>query len=432
MTGGAPNLKDDQWHHVTFTYDQNGADPNQYAYFDGVTYSRNTGTSRPFAPSTLVVGHHQSNHLNMDDDQEWIGVIDEVRVWSRLITLAEVEANKNKVLTGDEEGLLAYYRFDDEPSANRAWNDATKQADMIIFSVNRVDGAPGMEYPEDFNPGGGTDTDGSFTDTIRSNPGAAGGVGAAVGLIASTLAMNTLYSRSQNKPIVVGSSFDSAGRGKGTGLSQVGSPITPVEYASPSNAMTQASSRNRSASSGSKGKKSKKKRSNSKTSRSRGASTSSKKSKKSSKKSRGSKDKRLSGRTGGTDGFYKSVVTGGPPTYDENLFEDSARPMSGMTGVTGVSGVSGISLASSTTGGAAAGSSGTIPSEFNVVDDRGTLSPAISSPLMLQSPDEQKANKRLSSGSRASSSGKKSKKRASSSSGASGASGASGGSAMPW
>ena len=40
------------------------------------------------------------------------GLIDEVRIWHRLLTPAEIQEYMNKSLTGQEEGLAAYYRMD--------------------------------------------------------------------------------------------------------------------------------------------------------------------------------------------------------------------------------------------------------------------------------------------------------------------------------
>jgi hypothetical protein len=50
---------------------------------------------------------------NSNDKRYYRGVIDEVRVWNVVRTAAQLDANKNRRLAGNEAGLVAYWRFDD-------------------------------------------------------------------------------------------------------------------------------------------------------------------------------------------------------------------------------------------------------------------------------------------------------------------------------
>ena len=45
--------------------------------------------------------------------QYLVGEMDELRVWEVVRTEEEIKANMNKTLTGDEDWLFAYYRFDE-------------------------------------------------------------------------------------------------------------------------------------------------------------------------------------------------------------------------------------------------------------------------------------------------------------------------------
>ena len=64
-------------------------------------------------PSYLVLGQEQVKPLGgYDPTQGFVGSMDDVRVWSKALTAAEVKANYNVKLTGTETGLLAYYNFD--------------------------------------------------------------------------------------------------------------------------------------------------------------------------------------------------------------------------------------------------------------------------------------------------------------------------------
>lgn len=50
---------------------------------------------------------------NPNDKRYYRGLIDEVRVWNVVRTTAELEANRNRRLAGNEDGLVGYWRFDD-------------------------------------------------------------------------------------------------------------------------------------------------------------------------------------------------------------------------------------------------------------------------------------------------------------------------------
>jgi CubicO group peptidase (beta-lactamase class C family) len=90
------------WHRIVGTYD--GA---QFAlYVDGVraaSVSRSGAISVNSAP--LTFGNRPAL------DRPFDGALDEVRIWSRALTAAELQAN-DRPLTGSEPNLLAYYRID--------------------------------------------------------------------------------------------------------------------------------------------------------------------------------------------------------------------------------------------------------------------------------------------------------------------------------
>ena len=61
----------------------------------------NPGTS-PFK-----IGNHPSLGRNFD------GGIDELRIWNRALSQAEIQSNKDRELTATEAGLVAYYTMND-------------------------------------------------------------------------------------------------------------------------------------------------------------------------------------------------------------------------------------------------------------------------------------------------------------------------------
>ena len=97
------------WHHVAVTYD--GTD--RIMYLDGV----NIGSDQP-------VTHDVPNANNLTigktfDTEYFDGKIDEVRVWNVARTQVDINANMDNELSGNETGLVAYYKLNEgAPDAN--------------------------------------------------------------------------------------------------------------------------------------------------------------------------------------------------------------------------------------------------------------------------------------------------------------------------
>ena len=94
---------------------------NSYAlYQDGVQLvSSNfpSATPRLYGQGfSLTLGKSGTN-------AELQGEVDEFRIWKVARTGAEIAADKNRALRGDEPGLVTYYRFD-EGSGERVWDSA--------------------------------------------------------------------------------------------------------------------------------------------------------------------------------------------------------------------------------------------------------------------------------------------------------------------
>jgi len=83
------------WHHIATTFDGT----NYILYMNGEVVDNNTVTAGDTPAATPV------RYIGTD----LIGKIDEVRMWSVARTQAEIQANMNKTLVGNETGLEAYY-----------------------------------------------------------------------------------------------------------------------------------------------------------------------------------------------------------------------------------------------------------------------------------------------------------------------------------
>ncbi|WP_089354861.1 LamG-like jellyroll fold domain-containing protein [Ekhidna lutea] len=95
-------VTDADWHHIAAVYD--GA--NIGLYLDGDSLTVADPSITPFAG----VGDFRIGQAF--DTEFFQGQIDEVRVWSRDLTQAEIQANLYNTLDGSEPNLMVYYRFD--------------------------------------------------------------------------------------------------------------------------------------------------------------------------------------------------------------------------------------------------------------------------------------------------------------------------------
>lgn len=96
-------LTTNQWQHVAVVRESG----TWKLYVDGVQQTLSNSSTTPNAPSgTFYVGS------NVGGSEAFKGSIDEVRFWSTARTQTQIQASYNS-LAGNESGLAAYYRFDE-------------------------------------------------------------------------------------------------------------------------------------------------------------------------------------------------------------------------------------------------------------------------------------------------------------------------------
>ena len=101
---GTITINDGTWHHVAMTH--NGTTTNLYV--DGVLDVTATKTLST-TPSHFRIGM-RGNSIS----EQFDGNIDEVRLWGKAMSTAEIQAKANCELSGNECGLLAYYSFNNQ------------------------------------------------------------------------------------------------------------------------------------------------------------------------------------------------------------------------------------------------------------------------------------------------------------------------------
>jgi len=92
------------WHHIVVVYEGTTAT----VYSDGV--QRDTVTIAPVRDNNLPLYIGRYGEFNI---HHWNGLIDEVRIYDRALSVEEIRASMHMKLTGDEDGLVAYWDFDE-------------------------------------------------------------------------------------------------------------------------------------------------------------------------------------------------------------------------------------------------------------------------------------------------------------------------------
>jgi uncharacterized protein (TIGR02145 family) len=120
------SYSDQSWHHWACVYDQNNN--TRTIYRDGVKVEEDypdvsySGTGDLFVGKLLTGGYFN-------------GQLDEVRIWNTSRTSAQIQAQMNQELTGVQEGLTAYYNFNEgTPCGDN--NSITELTDLTGFNNN--------------------------------------------------------------------------------------------------------------------------------------------------------------------------------------------------------------------------------------------------------------------------------------------------------
>ncbi len=103
-------IADGNWHHLALVVDASGG----RIVVDGVASATMPWTGAPGATTSaepLQIGRYWT-YAN-----GFFGNIDEVTVWNRALSVAELQSTRNLLRAGNESGLVAYWRFDEAAGA---------------------------------------------------------------------------------------------------------------------------------------------------------------------------------------------------------------------------------------------------------------------------------------------------------------------------
>ncbi len=107
--GTGITLLRDTWTHIAMTYDAALSSNNWKMYVNGkLAKQMDVKGAILLTPSPLVIGNDITTNLSEGSME-----IDELRLWNRPLSESEIAQNMFRTLTGGENGLSAYYNFND-------------------------------------------------------------------------------------------------------------------------------------------------------------------------------------------------------------------------------------------------------------------------------------------------------------------------------
>ncbi|MEQ9405584.1 MAG: LamG-like jellyroll fold domain-containing protein [Cyclobacteriaceae bacterium] len=109
----SPNINENEWYHVAMSWSSGG---NVDLFINGLLVSSSSstlsGTINDIAES-LYLGSSDSGF-----EQQFDGMIDEVRIWDEVRTPSEILSNMTTSMIGNEANLVGYYRFDQDETTD--------------------------------------------------------------------------------------------------------------------------------------------------------------------------------------------------------------------------------------------------------------------------------------------------------------------------
>jgi Ca2+-binding RTX toxin-like protein len=144
-SGGGPvdtgvEFPDEKWHHLAATWQSNNGLIK--VYLDGSEiYSGNIAQGKNLiSGGSLILGQEQDSvGGSFDPSQTFQGSIDDVRIWNKARTQAEIQANFNRELIGNETGLVGYWNFN-SVNGNTVQDLTSNHNDGTLFGAQSTPG----------------------------------------------------------------------------------------------------------------------------------------------------------------------------------------------------------------------------------------------------------------------------------------------------
>lgn len=123
-------VADTNWHHYAFVYDRDLAE--RRIYRDGFLDSRETNAPAFTGSGTVRLGYNPilKNYFQ--------GQVDELRIWQTAKGVVALSRDRVKRLTGREDGLVRYFRFDETSGTSVIDDSNAAQPGNMLNGVSRV------------------------------------------------------------------------------------------------------------------------------------------------------------------------------------------------------------------------------------------------------------------------------------------------------
>jgi hypothetical protein len=131
---GSTTLTAGTWYHMALTYDGT----TMRAFINGAVDGTNSVSGTIYSGfSDLYMGVREEGSLT----RYFNGNLDEVRIWNTVRSQAQIQASMNSELTGNETGLLVYYRFTQGTAdGSNTGLDALIDNKIIAYDPNIING----------------------------------------------------------------------------------------------------------------------------------------------------------------------------------------------------------------------------------------------------------------------------------------------------
>ncbi len=134
---------DGEWHHLVMSWKRNSTG-GFATYLDGMPVASRDSSNNPIPNHNVATFFGSGN----GEGEFTNGCIDEIAIWNRALSPAEVASGWNQRLNGDEAGLVGYWTFDDGTAADATSNNhdgtLTNGATIIADTIPDLDGVPLM------------------------------------------------------------------------------------------------------------------------------------------------------------------------------------------------------------------------------------------------------------------------------------------------
>ncbi|CCI03457.1 Calx-beta domain-containing protein [Microcystis aeruginosa] len=180
-------ISNNTWYHVAATYDGTQAK----IYVNGILEaSKNLGIAIPNGVNPVTIGGGVSSN-------RFQGQIDEVRIWNKTRTQAEIQADMNYQLTGTESGLIGYWQFS-EGTGNTVIDLSGHNNNGTIYGATWTEGFFGSSVLSLSQPEYSIRENGaaSVQVTVIRTGGFSGEVSATLNLSGGTATLSQDYSQS--------------------------------------------------------------------------------------------------------------------------------------------------------------------------------------------------------------------------------------------